>query len=62
MTKEDFYIGDYIGYYGHVARIIDKREMFGFIFYNMPSGMVLYWVVNTILTIVEQSAILKNPA
>jgi YidC/Oxa1 family membrane protein insertase len=34
--------------------------MFGFIFYNMPSGMVLYWVVNTILTIVEQSAILKN--
>ena len=34
--------------------------MFGFIFYNMPSGMVLYWVVNTILTIVEQSVILKN--
>ena len=34
--------------------------MFGFIFYSMPSGMVLYWVVNTLLTIVEQSAILKN--
>lgn len=34
--------------------------MFGFIFYNMPSGMVLYWVVNTILTIVEQSVIFKN--
>lgn len=34
--------------------------MFGFIFYNMPSGMVLYWVVSTILTIVEQYAILKN--
>lgn len=34
--------------------------MFGFIFYNMPSGMVLYWVINTILTIVEQAAILKN--
>jgi len=34
--------------------------MFGFIFYNMPSGMVLYWVVNTILTIVEQGAILKK--
>ena len=34
--------------------------MFGFIFYNMPSGMVLYWVVNTILTIAEQGAILKN--
>lgn len=34
--------------------------MFGFIFYNMPSGMVLYWVVNTVLTIVEQSFILKK--
>ena len=34
--------------------------MFGFIFYNMPSGLVLYWVVNTGLTIVEQSAILKK--
>lgn len=34
--------------------------MFGFIFYNMPSGLVLYWVVNTVLTIVEQGAILKK--
>ena len=34
--------------------------MFGFIFYSMPSGLVLYWVVNTALTIVEQSAILKK--
>jgi len=34
--------------------------MFGFIFYNMPSGLVLYWVVNTILTIVEQAAILRK--
>ncbi len=34
--------------------------MFGFIFYSMPSGMVLYWVVNTILTIVEQSVIFKS--
>lgn len=34
--------------------------MFGFIFYGMPSGMVLYWVVNTILTIVEQSVIFKK--
>ncbi len=34
--------------------------MFGFIFYNMPSGLVLYWVVNTVLTIVEQAAILRN--
>ena len=34
--------------------------MFGFIFYNMPSGLVLYWVTNTVLTIVEQSAVLKK--
>ncbi|MCX5679244.1 MAG: membrane protein insertase YidC [Candidatus Omnitrophica bacterium] len=34
--------------------------MFGFIFYNMPSGLVLYWVINTSLTIVEQGAILKK--
>jgi len=34
--------------------------MFGFIFYNMPSGLVLYWVLNTALTIVEQGAILKK--
>jgi len=34
--------------------------MFGFIFYNMPSGLVLYWVVNTVLTIVEQAAVLKK--
>jgi YidC/Oxa1 family membrane protein insertase len=34
--------------------------MFGFIFYSMPSGMVLYWVVNTILTIAEQFVIFKN--
>jgi YidC/Oxa1 family membrane protein insertase len=40
--------------------LIIMPVMFGFIFYNMPSGMVLYWVVNTILTIVEQAAILRN--
>lgn len=34
--------------------------MFGFIFYNMPSGLVLYWVVNTVLTLVEQTAIFKK--
>lgn len=34
--------------------------MFGFIFYNMPSGLVLYWVTNTVLTVVEQSAILRK--
>jgi YidC/Oxa1 family membrane protein insertase len=36
--------------------------MFGFIFYNMPSGLVLYWVINTSLTIVEQMAMMKNTA
>ena len=34
--------------------------MFGFIFYNMPSGLVLYWSINTILTILEQAFILKK--
>ena len=34
--------------------------VFGFIFYSMPSGLVLYWVINTVLTIIEQSAILKQ--
>lgn len=34
--------------------------MFGFIFYNMPSGLVLYWVVNTVLTIGEQAIILRR--
>jgi len=34
--------------------------MFGFIFYTMPSGLVLYWLVNTILTVVEQGAIFKK--
>lgn len=36
--------------------------MFGFIFYNMPSGLVLYWVVSTMLTSAEQYYIYKNIA
>jgi len=28
--------------------------MFTFFFYSMPSGLVLYWIVNNILTIVQQ--------
>ena len=40
--------------------LIIMPVMFGFIFYNMPSGMVLYWVVNTSLTIIEQSVVLKK--
>ncbi|MBU1656919.1 MAG: YidC/Oxa1 family membrane protein insertase, partial [Candidatus Omnitrophica bacterium] len=27
---------------------------FGFLFYNMPSGLVLYWLTNTILMTSEQ--------
>ncbi len=34
--------------------------MFGFIFYNMPSGLVLYWFLNTVFTIIEQALILKR--
>lgn len=34
--------------------------VFGFIFYSMPSGLVLYWVVNTLLTITEQASLAKN--
>jgi len=34
--------------------------MFGFIFYNMPSGLVMYWLINTVLTIVEQRVAMKN--
>lgn len=34
--------------------------VFGFIFYSMPSGLVLYWVVNTLLTIGEQASMARN--
>jgi YidC/Oxa1 family membrane protein insertase len=34
--------------------------MFGFIFYKLPSGLVLYWFVNTLLTIGEQKFIFKR--
>ena len=34
--------------------------MFGFIFYNMPSGLVLYWFMNTILTSAEQILLMKS--
>jgi len=33
---------------------------FGFLFYTMPSGLVLYWLVNTILMCGEQALMLKN--
>ncbi len=28
--------------------------IFGFVFYNMPSGLVLYWFVNNVLSIIHQ--------
>jgi YidC/Oxa1 family membrane protein insertase len=34
--------------------------MFGLIFYNMPSGLVLYWFTNTIFMIVIQEVVLKS--
>jgi len=34
--------------------------MFGFIFYHMPSGLVLYWFVNSILMLVYQLKISKS--
>ncbi len=40
--------------------LIVMPVVFGFIFYNMPSGLVLYWVVNTLLTITEQASMAKN--
>ena len=39
--------------------LIMMPVMFGFIFYNMPSGLVLYWFVNTLLTVIEQYTIFK---
>lgn len=42
--------------------LIVMPVVFGFIFYSMPSGLVLYWVVNTFLTIGEQAAMAKNTA
>ncbi|MFH1798586.1 MAG: membrane protein insertase YidC [Candidatus Omnitrophota bacterium] len=34
--------------------------LFGFLFYKMPSGLVLYWVTNTLLMTVEQGVISKK--
>jgi YidC/Oxa1 family membrane protein insertase len=33
---------------------------FGFLFYNMPSGLVLYWLTNTILMTSEQLFLKKT--
>jgi len=34
--------------------------VFGFIFYNMASGLVLYWLTNTVFTLVMQEVVLKS--
>ena len=34
--------------------------MFGFIFYGLPSGLVIYWIINNILTIAHQLFIHKQ--
>ena len=36
--------------------------LFGFIFYNFAPGLVLYWLVNTILSVVHQYSVMKKPA
>jgi len=33
---------------------------FGFLFYNFPSGLVLYWLTNTVLMVIEHSAIRRS--
>lgn len=34
--------------------------LFGFMFYNMPSGLVLYWLTNTVLMTTEQGLISRR--
>jgi YidC/Oxa1 family membrane protein insertase len=34
--------------------------MFTFIFLNLPSGLVLYWLVNNVLSIAHQYYLNKN--
>jgi YidC/Oxa1 family membrane protein insertase len=34
--------------------------VFTFMFLNFPSGLVLYWLVNNILTIIQQAYINKS--
>jgi len=34
--------------------------LFGFIFYNMPSGLVLYWFINTLIMFFQQARIMKS--
>ena len=34
--------------------------LFGFLFYRLPSGLVMYWLTNTLLTVAEQEMFLKK--
>ena len=34
--------------------------LFGFMFYHLPSGLVMYWLTNTLLTLGEQELFLKK--
>lgn len=34
--------------------------LFGFMFYHLPSGLVMYWLTNTLLTLSEQELFLKK--
>ena len=34
--------------------------LFGFLFYRLPSGLVMYWLTNTLLTVAEQEIFLKK--
>ncbi|RJO65427.1 MAG: membrane protein insertase YidC [Candidatus Omnitrophota bacterium] len=34
--------------------------LFGFLFYNMPSGLVLYWLLNSAFMLISQLSILKS--
>jgi YidC/Oxa1 family membrane protein insertase len=36
--------------------------VFTFMFYNMPSGLVLYWIVNTVLSVAQQWYIHREPS
>jgi YidC/Oxa1 family membrane protein insertase len=39
--------------------LIIMPVMFGFIFYGMPSGLVLYWFINSLIMLIFQTKIQK---
>ena len=40
--------------------VVMMPVLFGFIFYNMPSGLVMYWFINTVLMFFQQKRIMKD--